>query len=347
MPAVSIILSVFRREKFLAGAIRSALSQTLQDIEVIVAEDGGSDCATGVVAGFSDPRLRLCRCERNCGESGNRVHAYRQARGRYIVNLDDDDALRPQFVESLLEPLERDPELILAFCDHYVMDAQGRIDLAASDDCTRIFRRDVLAAGRLDLLVDVGLTSGTIPLNVAAMFRAELVLPQGSRGPSALPEQAGAADDLYLSYLAFASGRPGYYIPRRLAEYRVHDGQLTLLGIPKTSEGFRFCHCSFLDDPRLAAHRDEMKLELARSTANLGMDLLRDGNGGRARRHFCESFSNRPHWRPAAGLALTMLPGFVSRRLLRTRPRGPEPIAASTTTMPVPRAEQFSECGTV
>ena len=345
-PTVSIVISVFRRNRFLAGAVRSALSQSFEDIEVIVAEDGGSDCAAEILAGFSDPRLRLCRCERNLGESGNRVHAYRVAGGRYLVNLDDDDALRPQFVESLLQPLEENSALILAFCDHYVMDVDGRIDLAASDDCTRAFARDVLAAGRKDGLADLGLTSGTIALNVAAMFRAELVWPRGRLGPPALPEEAGAADDLYLTYLALVSGRPCYYVPRRLAEYRVHDGQLTALRVPQTSEGTRFCHRSFLRDPRLAPYRAELKLQLAKSTADLGMDLVRAGNGSRARRHFVESLANRPHWRPAAGLALTMLPGLAARRLLRGNHGRPAP-ACPPLGPGAARADHLSERGAV
>jgi glycosyltransferase involved in cell wall biosynthesis len=328
-PSVSVVISVFRRPQFLASAIRSALAQRFGDLEVIVAEDGGSDCAADVVAAFDDPRLRLCRCERNLGEAGNRVHAYRQARGRYLVNLDDDDALRSDFVESLLEPLERDPRLVLAFCDHHVIDVDGRVDPAAGDACTRAFGRDRLAGGAYDPLRELGLASGMIPMNVAAMFRAELVLPLGPQGPSALPDEAGAADDLYLTYLACIAGRPVYYIPRRLADYRVHDGQLTMLRVPATSEAFRYCYGAFLRDPQLRPWHRELKSQLAHSTANLGIDLLNAGKLAKARRCLLESLSQRLQWRPAAGLALTLLPADLRRRLLASyRARTPSPAPA-------------------
>lgn len=316
-PVVSIVISVFRRQAFLPNAIRSALAQSFDNVEVIVAEDGGSDCAADIVAEFSDPRLRFSRCERNLGEAGNRVNAYRTARGKYLVNLDDDDALRPEFVEALLTPLERDPRLILSFCDHYIIDVDGRIDMKASDACTRAFGRDHLSAGSHDPLRELGLTSGTMPMNVAAMFRAELVWPHGRCGPCALPNEAGAADDLYLTYLACASQRPACYVPGRFAEYRVHDRQLTVLRVPATSEGFCFCYRTFLRDPRLRPCRRELKLELARSTASLAMDLLRQGNAARARRYFVESLSHRVQPRAAAGLSFTLLPRFLTRRLLR------------------------------
>jgi glycosyltransferase involved in cell wall biosynthesis len=334
-PTVSIVISVFRRKQFLRNAISSALGQTFGDIEVIVAEDGGSDCAADIVSSFSDPRLRLCRCDRNLGEAGNRVRAYRRARGRYLVNLDDDDALCPEFVESLLPPLEQDAGLILAFSDHYVMDVNGRIDPAATEACTRAFGRDKLCEGNYDPLRELGLTTGTIPLNVATLFRAELIWPAGRGGRPALPDEAGAADDLYLTYLACMSGRTAYYLPKRLSEYRVHDGQLTALRLPATSEGLLFCHRTFLRDRQLRPWRRELEARLAQTTTTLGFDLLGAGNASRARRCFAESLIQRPRLRAAAGLVLTLLPGSLAPRAVEAYRRGTHPAQIEEVAQPV------------
>lgn len=334
-PTVSIVISVFQRKQFLRNAISSALGQSFANIEVIVAEDGGSDCAAEIVGSYSDPRLRLCRCDRNLGEAGNRVRAYRKARGRYLVNLDDDDALCPEFVETLLPPLEHDPRLILAFSDHYVMDVDGRIDPAATEACTRAFGRDKLSIGNYDPLRELGLTTGTLPLNVATLFRAELIWPAGRGGRPALPDEAGAADDFYLTYLACISGRPAYYVPQRLSEYRVHDGQLTALRLPATSEGLRFCHRTFLRDRQLRPWRRELKTQLAQTTTTLGFDLLGIGNTSRARWCFAESLIHRPRLRSAAGLALSLLPGSLAQRAVDAYRRGTHTAQIEEAAQPV------------
>ena len=316
-PAVSIVISVYRRRGYLRDAIASALAQTFENIEVLVAEDGGSDCAAAVIESFRDSRLRLCRCQRNLGEAGNRVCAYRQARGRYLVNLDDDDILRPPFVASLIEPLEKDSRLVLAFCDHEVIDSAGRVDPDASDRCTRHFGRDKLSPGICHPLGDFGPVAGNIPLNVAAMFRRELVLPWGSCGPSALPDRARAADDLFLNYLACCSDRPAYYLPQRLAQYRVHDEQLTAQRRVATARAIRFCHHRFLPDSRLRRWRAEIDRQFIRSTMWVGIDLLRAGSPVRARPYLASALWRKLNWRAAAGFALTFLPARCTCAVLR------------------------------
>jgi len=339
-PDVSIVISVYRRGSYLRHAINSALAQTHQNIEVIVAEDGGSDCAADIVSTYRDPRLSLVRCPRNLGEAGNRVNAYRNARGKYYVNLDDDDALRPTFVEMLIEPLDRDPGLIIAFCDHSVMREDGLIDAAKSDACTKACGRDHLLQGPHDPLNDIGPATGTIPMNVGAMFRADLIWPRGSTGESALPEDAGAADDLYLTYLVCVSGKSAYYVPQRLSNFRVHATQLTLRRDPATSRALRFCYRRFLKDPRLRAWHAQVKSQLEKSTLCLGAELLRAGDRANARQCYAESLVSGIHWRAFAGYALTLLPVSCAQRTLevyrgvRSGPQCDEDHQAVPVTLP-------------
>src|SRR5258707_871317 len=69
-PLVSIIITVFRRDTYLRESISSALAQNYGNVEVIVTEDGGSDCAKPIIDEFADPRLRYRRNAVNLGESG-------------------------------------------------------------------------------------------------------------------------------------------------------------------------------------------------------------------------------------------------------------------------------------
>ena len=322
-PLVSIVITVYRRDRFLKDAIRSALTQTYRDVEVIVAEDGDSNCAAEIVSAADDRRLQLCRAGKRMGEAGNRVAAYRMAQGKYFVNLDDDDVLRPDFVEKLIIPLERHPSAVVAFCDHYVTRADGVIDHQASDECTRLYRRHRLAPGFHKPLHEFGVTSGTIPMNVGAMFRERLVFPNGRDAPAALPVEAAAADDLYLYYLVCISGGLAYYLPERLSEYRIHDDQLTSLRLPETSDGFLYCYRHFIADRRLRRYRRSLKLALARSMTCSGFDLLRSRERSAARRRFGQSVANAVNVRSLTGLVLSILPADTSQRFLATyRKRG-------------------------
>lgn len=115
-PIVSIILPCFNAHRYLDRAIASARAQTLRDIEIIVVNDGSSDPETLVCLASLPPDVRVIHQE-NCGLSGARNTGFREARGRFVVPLDCDDWLEPDFVVKALEALKgRDEENCFVFC---------------------------------------------------------------------------------------------------------------------------------------------------------------------------------------------------------------------------------------
>lgn len=100
-PRASIIIAAKDAGAFIADALRSALAQTVQDIEIIVVDDGSVDDPSDVVRASAngDPRLRLLRNESSQGVSSARNRAIGMARGAWIAVLDSDD----QFVTDRLE----------------------------------------------------------------------------------------------------------------------------------------------------------------------------------------------------------------------------------------------------
>jgi len=64
---VSVVLPTYNRTDLLPRAIRSVLSQTFTDFELIVVDDGSTDDTRGVVAARCDPRIRYIRHDRNLG----------------------------------------------------------------------------------------------------------------------------------------------------------------------------------------------------------------------------------------------------------------------------------------
>ncbi|MGF1514131.1 MAG: glycosyltransferase family 2 protein [Elainellaceae cyanobacterium] len=101
-PKLSIIIPTYNRPRLLPLAVQSALSQTAQDLEVVVVDDASREPASLP----EDPRLRVIRLEEGVGGAGARNVGTREARGRWVTYLDDDDRLTPNMAEVSLSALE-------------------------------------------------------------------------------------------------------------------------------------------------------------------------------------------------------------------------------------------------
>ena len=116
-PLISVIIPAYNAEKTLEAAVRSVLSQTWGNIEVIVVDDCSAD-ATGEIAGAiaaGDSRVRVYRNESNHGVSYNRNFGVKAAAGSYVAFLDSDDLWLPEKLEKQMRLVERYPEASLFF----------------------------------------------------------------------------------------------------------------------------------------------------------------------------------------------------------------------------------------
>lgn len=100
-PFFSIVMPVYNRETLVGRAIASCLTQSFDDFEVVVVDDGSSDGTVKAVERFDDPRVRLLRHETNRGVCPARNTAMADARGRWLVFLDSDDELLPGALEAI------------------------------------------------------------------------------------------------------------------------------------------------------------------------------------------------------------------------------------------------------
>ena len=109
-PLVTVIVVAFNRPEMLARALRSVLSQTYRDLEVLVIDDGSSIDLAPTVAAIHDPRISYHKRSLNLGLSGARNRGMELARGSYIALLDDDDEWRPEKLEKQVRDLQRREE---------------------------------------------------------------------------------------------------------------------------------------------------------------------------------------------------------------------------------------------
>lgn len=102
MPLVSVVVPSYRRPQLLERAVRSALDQTVDDLEVVVVLDGPHDADPTYDMLRSDHRIRILQLPQKQGANAARNHGVEAARGQWIAFLDDDDVWLPRKVEQQL-----------------------------------------------------------------------------------------------------------------------------------------------------------------------------------------------------------------------------------------------------
>lgn len=102
-PLVSVVIPTYRRPLLVKRAVQSALAQTINPIEVIVAIDGPNEATQEVLATLDDPRLKVIELPTNQGCAAARNAGVAVAKAKWIAHLDDDDEWMPQKLERQLE----------------------------------------------------------------------------------------------------------------------------------------------------------------------------------------------------------------------------------------------------
>ena len=122
-PTVSVVMAAYNHANFISQAISSVLSQSWQDFELIVIDDGSSDRTQEIVTGFGDPVRYIYQA--NQGQGGARNTGIANARGEYICFLDDDDLWLPNCLETVMAVLQPRPEVGALYAACQVIDGEG------------------------------------------------------------------------------------------------------------------------------------------------------------------------------------------------------------------------------
>ena len=99
---VSVIIPSYNTAQYITKAIKSALNQTLQEIEVIVVDDASQDNTVEIVRQINDVRLKLLINQKNLGAGGARNQALKAAKGKWVAVLDSDDWYSSNRLERLV-----------------------------------------------------------------------------------------------------------------------------------------------------------------------------------------------------------------------------------------------------
>lgn len=276
-PIVTILIPTYNRHLFLREAVQSAVDQTYRNLEILILDDASPDATAHIAAEFSqDPRVRYIRHADNVGIAENWRVGIETAAGEYFCLLHDDDTIEPSFIEKMLPPLREDSNIILSFCDHWVMNEHGKRDLGLSDRASVQFKRNLLQPGRIGDWATESLVDSTVPVG-ATLFRKNMV------PADFIDIRAKGAIDAWLFYRCVKTGHAAYYIQDRLMNYRLHGGGMSRSSVLYMNEGHVFRNQEILADPNMSALHSQIRELLSASLAHQGVYLLKENKQNAAR----------------------------------------------------------------
>lgn len=106
-PRVSVLMAVYKGEKYLKEAIDSILNQTYRDYEFIIINDGSTDNCADIVKSYRDKRIKFIDNGGNIGLAATLNKGIDLASGEYIVRMDSDDISMPERIEKQVNFMDK------------------------------------------------------------------------------------------------------------------------------------------------------------------------------------------------------------------------------------------------
>lgn len=116
---ISVIVPVYRVEKYLCKCVKSIQSQTYTDLEIILVDDGSPDNCGKICDELAseDKRIKVIH-QKNGGQAKARNAGLDIAKGKYITFVDSDDTIEPQMIEILLVMLKKNVNADISICGY-------------------------------------------------------------------------------------------------------------------------------------------------------------------------------------------------------------------------------------
>lgn len=120
MPEISIIVPVYNSEKYLDDCIRSIIGQSYADWELLLIDDGSSDCSGKICDGYAlqDSRIKVFHKE-NGGVSSSRNFGLANARGNWVTFIDSDDWVETDYLSNMAAYVDSGAEIVMSYPKTY------------------------------------------------------------------------------------------------------------------------------------------------------------------------------------------------------------------------------------
>jgi glycosyltransferase involved in cell wall biosynthesis len=125
MPVISVVIPSYNHAAYIGEAIESVLTQTYEDWELIVIDDGSQDGSVDIISDYADNRITLITQE-NAGAHAAINRGISLAKGQFISILNSDDVYHRDRFTKLLPVIQRDENVVLVSSYIQLIDAAGR-----------------------------------------------------------------------------------------------------------------------------------------------------------------------------------------------------------------------------
>jgi len=306
-PAVSVVIPAYNAEGFIAETLDSVLSQTFQDYEVVVVDDGSVDDTRGVVESYDDARIRYVRQE-NGGASRARNRGIADSSGELVAFLDADDLWLPEKLERQVEVFRENPELGLLSTLHEAFSPEtGESDTIGHRKRERLFSGPSVAH---NIVAWSGLATPTVMVPRWVLNEVGLFDPQLRNGQD---------DNLWVRITA---RYPARLVDEVLVRCRMRAGSLSTNDLNMCRDVLTSLD-QYMEDPEIAPMVQEaVTMRRARVLWDRGYHHFAKGDQRQARRSFLASVRIEP-FKPARWihLLLSLFPGAFMNALRAVRRR--------------------------
>lgn len=218
-PLVNICIPTYNHAQVIGDALRSAMTQSYDNLEILVLDNHSEDDTEQAVAKISaaDPRVHYLRQPENVGIARNFSACVSLAHGQYVKLLCADDVLEPGCIEAMVRVMESHPEVALVGCARRVTDAHLKPQRVA-----RARARFAVIEGK-PMIRECFSFGNRIGEPTAVMFRREA----GKRGFNASYSQL---IDLEMWFHLLLNGNFAF-LPEPLCSIRQHAQQATKVNL--------------------------------------------------------------------------------------------------------------------
>ena len=146
MPLFSVVVPMYNVEKYAKQCIESILTQTYKDFEVILVNDGAKDSTPQIINEYvrKDIRVKVINKE-NGGLVSARKTGANSATGEYIVPVDGDDWIHPEYLKKFADIIQSNPGLDIVCSNSFYANNEGKIEIHNSYDVVGMLNKSDLA----------------------------------------------------------------------------------------------------------------------------------------------------------------------------------------------------------
>lgn len=217
MPKISIIIPNYNTEKYLPRCLDSLVAQTLQDIEIIVIDDGSTDDSVKIMNQYAsqDKRIKVIT-QKNSGPATARNKGLDAATGKYLMFCDSDDWYEKNMCQIMFNTIEK--KHVDVVCCHNAWEFEDDLDDIETDRVVDHYYNPKIY-GRRRLTPDVIRTTNVLLWN--KIWRRDIVKQYDIRFPD-----GHEFDDNAFYYMYTCAAKSIFFIKKPLYHYFLRQGSI-------------------------------------------------------------------------------------------------------------------------